>query len=915
MPPSGRPDQRPEQRPEQRRAGTAVKDVKGSATGEEILARGGTVIAATHRIARQVRQRHDRARAASGARAWPTADVVALDAWLRRTWEALAVHAPGPGPRRLLADDESRLVWQRVIAGEGEERLDASVVVPLVAAAWHLCQMWGITADNLRDAAESEDTRTFARWTRAYAGQLERRGWLDGAGLLRELGQVGRDPGLWPADGPPVGFAGFEPWTPALQQVAERLEAGGTSVWRIAPPRRQGEVTVVCARNADDELACAFAWAAQRSVPGDGSPPAIVIPDLEQESARVRRIGLEVLAPGWQLREPVVRPLALAVGRQLGDYPVVSCALMLLELVAFDLPFEQASLLLRSAYVAGADAERGGRARAELELRRIPVERFALPDLLAVLGSRAPGAAARWQQAALRAGSVRDRRLPPGRWAGHFADWLAASGWPGDRGLGSEEFQAVEAWQRLLESFAAMDEVAGTLSVGAALRLLAQLVRDRPFEPESAVDAIQLLTPREAEGQDFRALWICGMTADKWPPPARPHPLIPLGLQRSAGIPEAMPTGVAAATKRRFDQLLAAADRIVLSWPAEQDEAATLPSPLLAGLPVSPGLPGTVALHPDRDQLAGADLVEEVAADPPPPLATGQAMHGGARVLAMQAVCPARAFVEFRLRASPLEPPARPLDAAARGTLVHALLEHLYRLQPCARGLGLLAPEALRPLFEGVVGGALDQVLRPGQPLADGLRRIETERLWSLVLSLRALEVGRPGFSVSTELSRNLAIGPLSLRVRLDRVDRQDAGGELVIDYKTGRFDPVGWKRPRLAESQLPLYAVSGGSDGIAVIQLRAPAAQLRGVGADTVSIDGMKTSPAFFREEGLDWPATLQRWRSQLEMLAEEFAAGDFRVNPADRRWAVGQFAGLTRIHEFLPTVAGDDPPEDVGE
>ena len=76
-----------------------------------------------------------------------------------------------------------------------------------------------------------------------------------------------------------------------------------------------------------------------------------------------------------------------------------------------------------------------------------------------------------------------------------------------------------------------------------------------------------------------------------------------------------------------------------------------------------------------------------------------------------------------------------------------------------------------------------------------------------------------------------------------------------------------------------------------------------------------MGSPPAFFREAGLDWQGTLTRWRSQLEQLAREFAAGDFRVNPADRKWAVGQFAGLTRIHEFLSAAEGDESTEEDGE
>jgi RecB family exonuclease len=153
-----------------------------------------------------------------------------------------------------------------------------------------------------------------------------------------------------------------------------------------------------------------------------------------------------------------------------------------------------------------------------------------------------------------------------------------------------------------------------------------------------------------------------------------------------------------------------------------------------------------------------------------------------------------------------------------------------------------------------------------------------------------------------TEVARQVSIGPLALRIRLDRLDRLDEGGELVIDYKTGRFSPAGWKRSRLPESQLPLYAVTGRSRGVAVIAIRPPSAQLSGVGDNALGILGIKSAASFFREDHLDWPDALQRWQSQLEKLASEFAAGDFRVDPADRQWATGQFAGLTRIHELLP-------------
>jgi probable DNA repair protein len=889
---------------------------------DAVLAGGGTIITATHRLARQIRWRHDQARAASGARAWPTADVLPLDAWLRRTWESITLRDSPLGSLRLLSDDESRLVWRRVLARESEDKLDAGVIVPLVAAGWRLCQGWGIPSMDLHAAADSEDGRAFAHWVDAYAGELERRAWLDSGGLLIALGQAGHEfrigSDAW------IGFAGFEPWTPALGNLANALREAGVTVVAIAPPRRVGPRQTVAARDQGDEFARACRWAADHANPEAGATVAIIIPNLERDADRARRIGLDVLAPGWQLREPRVRPVALAAGRQLADYPIVFCALTLLRLLATELTFDQASFLLRSCYVAGADQELAGRARAELKLRRLPLERVLLRTLLGLLGGDASQATAQavgqWRRAESLAATVCSRRLLPSQWAGHFSAWLTAAGWPGDRGLSSEEYQAAEAWQRLLESFAGTDEVAGPLPLGTAQGLLAQQARDRPFEPESPAGAVQVLSLREAEGQDFEALWVCGLTADQWPPPARPHPLIPLLLQKAAGIPDGSLSALEAQTKRRFAQLLASADNLVLSWPAEQDETETLPSPLLASALLAESQSASTpeeetAPHPDRQRVAASAQSEVVPADPPSGWPTGKTVPGGARVLAMQAVCPARAFVEFRLGGGPLEAPARPLDLATRGKVVHRLLERLYSLQECSRGLGQIDTGVLRDLFAPLVSTVLDEFLPAGDPFLASLRPLESERLWVLLLSLRDLEVARSGFQVVTEVARQVRIGPLALSIRLDRLDRLEEGGELVIDYKTGRFAPAGWKRARLQESQLPLYAVTSRSRGVAVIQLRPPAAQLRGVGDDALGIPGIKSVAAFFREEDLAWNGTLLRWQVQLENLAGEFATGDFRVDPADRQWATGQFAGLTRIHELLPVADEVDSPDGAGE
>ena len=86
----------------------------------------------------------------------------------------------------------------------------------------------------------------------------------------------------------------------------------------------------------------------------------------------------------------------------------------------------------------------------------------------------------------------------------------------------------------------------------------------------------------------------------------------------------------------------------------------------------------------------------------------------------------------------------------------------------------------------------------------------------------------------------------------------------------------------RLADCQLPLYAVSTGCQGVAVLQFTPSTVLVHGVGSPALGLDCLKTPEKYFEEPGLDWSGAVARWRSQLELLAAEFAAGDFRVDPS---------------------------------
>ena len=137
-------------------------------------------------------------------------------------------------------------------------------------------------------------------------------------------------------------------------------------------------------------------------------------------------------------------------------------------------------------------------------------------------------------------------------------------------------------------------------------------------------------------------------------------------------------------------------------------------------------------------------------------------------------------------------------------------------------------------------------------------------------------------------------------------MDELGDGGLAILDYKTG--DPGAtkdWFRDRPRAIQVPLYA-SHAAQHVSAAAIAAVIAdpEYRGYWPD----GAFPNRPA--RLSAYDWPAQLARWRTQIETLVREHAAGDTRVFLADREEAEGAYAPLTRIDEQLALARGSLEP-----
>ena len=250
-------------------------------------------------------------------------------------------------------------------------------------------------------------------------------------------------------------------------------------------------------------------------------------------------------------------------------------------------------------------------------------------------------------------------------------------------------------------------------------------------------------------------------------------------------------------------------------------------------------------------------------------------------MLKLQAACGFLAFAELRLRATEPKGGTMGLDAGESGSLLHRVLQTFWRevkTQDRLRAMSLAERDE-------VLMRAVDAALPNRLQVRDGWDRaylwVQKQRLRSLLQQWLEQELRRGPFTVSdVERKELVTVGPLTLEVRVDRVDLVE-DGVVLVDYKTGAdVDPKQWAGPRPDDPQLPLYT------------LLAEAEELKGVAFAKVRAGREMKWHGYQAEEGIlpltrsktnvrDIAGLAEEWRETLTRLAEDFAAGKADVSP----------------------------------
>jgi len=868
---------------------------------------GRTVLTPNTELAAALFDAVERAHCEAGREVWPTPRIRDFGGWLRE--RHIRRQLADSTTERCLTEVEERELWRRAVLESdiGAQFLEPSGAARAARRARRAMAEYGIPKRALA-AHGTEESLALLDWSARFADQCRAFHCIGADRLLEQAAETslgGEVPPLWIES--PL-------WRPVAKAWLER-HAGPP-----LPPVPAGDAAALPTMprylKADSpaaELAAMADWAYGELKADPKFRAWVCIPDLPGRRAEVVDAFDAALAPQrFSLEEsPAAAPYAVAGGSPLAEYAPVRAALDFLSAASGAMSFGRFSSLLRASQLQASPSEAAAASRLDAALRRHAPSEAPLREWLALPGRVAPDLPAVAALDRLRTAASSLDALsgdhPMSRWLPVWIDALQVGPWALRERWSSAEFQSAERFRELLAALAVGDRIFGRHSRQSAESILRRAARDTPYQEQTGIPPIwvsgQLADPWLA----YQGLWVSGCDEQRWPPPADPIPLLPAGLQREYRV-----VAASVDTQREFAADLSKrwcsrAFRPVFSCADLGDGRRVRLSPLLPVEAVSERACAVPQPHWSA-ALGGAPTLEDLVDEEAPPVGAQERTRGVATLRA-QSRCAFRGFAETRLDAQPLERPLPGFNDRERGELLHDALQRIWFDLKSSAGLTERAAPDLTRLIDESARRAIDALCERRDP-GRRWREREHERLNGLLRRWLELEAARAPFTVERleEGSEIAHHAGLDFAVRVDRIDRLDDGGRILIDYKSGAAT-ADWRGDRPDNPQLPLYALLHRESLVAVAYGRINAAECAFVvesGRGDIFPGRQAT-----RLEGLPSFADLiELWSRRIECLAGDFARGHAAVAPTPQACRSCRLQGLCRVPSVFelerPRIAG---------
>ena len=762
-----------------------------------------------------------------------------------------------------------RQALQTALKNSDEPLVNMTAAAVSLNQAHSLETEWGI---EVREDEVNPEYTAFREWRQQYQQLLAALPAWDTPALATQLQQAIQEGKLKaPAH---IVLLGFYSLSAYQQRLIEVCIANGSKVYQLVLHREKAQsIEVYRAEDSYQEMLSALMWAAQYIQRNPTHKVALVVPDLQQSAPQLRRLLTlmfkdTVLDQQWHI----------AVGRPLSEWGLVRSVLAWFRLLV---RFQQGAVVLADVGDALLNAEfafdsyyRERLAMWDCALRSGTSVKLSYNDFFDELSKIHPSHAQAFQTS-MDTWSMKKRTCA--EWVQVYQETLRSFSFPSGFSLNSINYQLCQAFEQAMKAFSVLDEMLPALGADEALSLFEQHLGQTMFQGQRPANVVlDIVGLYEIEGGQWDAVWVSGLTDNVLPQIPNPNPYLPIRSQRRAQVMHATPESEMAWAKQVFEAILHSAPIVVFSYPSLKGEEILRHSSFL-----STYLATQKNLPIQHIKSAQDVVLEKIIDDCGLPM-QGH-VKGGYHTLEKQSINPLWAYAVLRLQLETLpDYPETELTSLVKGNFLHKVME-LFYFTGCHQSKLQDKEWVTQQLHQALETASQTELSHLSSPT---LRALTIERARDLVLQLIDYDAEkRLPFKIrETERHYMLEEEGLHFTFKVDRIDENEKGHLIFIDYKTGSLESASeykkhWlDRERLKNLQLPLYA--------SLLKI-APAANVDGVAFSSLSrqkdyyvglwqnlyAHGQSEKVLINAEE---WIEITDKWQSTLLLLFQEIARGE---------------------------------------
>lgn len=824
------------------------------------------IITPNQRLAEKLRQQHDKQHK-QHTRLTPKITPIAI--WLNLLWQDYIFTTP----KTLLTAPQEQLIWRKIIADTSDQHniLNPKQTAKIVSQAFHTLKEWRLNPID-KHLIFGENCDIARQWNEAFINHCQENKLIDASTAWQTISEDADF--LAKTTEKNIIIYNFLELTPAQSYLMQQLEAAGINVTMHEQENINTSLRRLEFIDKQAEVSYAARWAKKQLDDNKDQTIACVIPNLHLSREIVLREFKQAFSRDKEL------PIDISAGTKLNQQTIIFSALNYLSLFLGKSKFSNFSNLLRSPYFSNAESEMATCHELDTKLRKQLSTQVSFKEFtqrLKLLDDK--NALANHLCQAINELEKLSQKQPLHYFSKKILQLLKLAGWPGQRTLSSEEFQASETFIRVIGQLNQFNITNVNCTFNETIALLNFLCQEMVFQPQTEKAPIQILGVLEALGMSFDKLLFIGLDDLSWPPSAKPNPFIPYQLQREKLMPHASAERELHFCKQVMQAFINNNKDVIVSSPLNDGNKQARASLLINDIELS-------AIKEEQSTNALASYTLEQFEDWQAPCLSNPQAQGGTEVIRQQALCPFMAFAHLRLNAQTIDEPIEAFDAMLQGSLAHKTLEVFW--QKIKNQEQLLKLDDAQE--EKIINETVDLALADSKThhIMDGLIAVEKQRLTILLSHWINIEKKRNPFSViETEREYHYQTQHIAIRMKIDRIDTLSDNSRIIIDYKTGITNIANWFGNRPKEPQLPIYCISQTQDtsGIMFAQLKANNMQFKGLVRDeSESNTDLKTIEKIRNDhKAKNWDAQINSWKICIDQLADDFYQGKASADPVD--------------------------------